>query len=98
MSETPTHLSTQQCAARFSCSTKQIVRLIKTGRLPAIDIGIGRERCYRVPVGSLDALVASRVQPAIAIAAAAAAAASSPPPAARAARPRRCAGTFAAVV
>ena len=46
--ERAAYLTVAQAAAVLNCSPKQVRRLIKAGRIPAIDVGTGRQGSYRI--------------------------------------------------
>lgn len=54
--ELPKFFTVAEVATILACSTKHVGRLIKAGRLRAVDIGTGRTRELRVSAAALDAL------------------------------------------
>lgn len=61
---TPKALTIAEVADRLSCSADQVMRLVRTGRLKAFDIGVGaKRRCLRIPESELDNLPSITPEP-----------------------------------
>lgn len=58
------YLTIAQAAAILGCSPKQVRRLIDAGRIPAIDVGVGRQRSYRLKRADLETNLAVPAVPA----------------------------------
>lgn len=54
-----TYLSTRDAAERLSVSTDQVVSLIRAGRLPAVNVGVGRKPRWRISEDALETFLAA---------------------------------------
>lgn len=55
-------LNTQQVADQLGCSRNQVLSLIKSGRIRAVNISAGSKACYRVAPEVLDEFRNGEVQ------------------------------------
>lgn len=56
-------LTVQQIATRLGCSSDHVNRLIRSGKLPAIDISVGSRAAYRVAPKVFDEFLKSAAVP-----------------------------------
>ena len=53
------HLNTRDAAERLSVTPDQIVALIRSGRLPAVNVGVGRKPRWRISEDDLETFLAA---------------------------------------